>query len=244
MFERTKIKMTALVAAGVLATTTAGGLAVAGCGGNNAPSTTIEATATAGAIPDSLRTVESGAEDTTDFVLAGERAKAIDAANALNEAATGQAATDLAAVGISTTKIDELKARAAEVAKLAPRAKPIDVALAANRAFELVPGFFAAYSDPVPADVIELDYLDFEAKLQGLAGEQSKAAAAIDQLGRTWSALRSEVIAAGGNTVAAKFDAHSAEMLKLTRTGTDQQIADEAQRGLDLVDEIEAVYAG
>ena len=33
-------------------------------------------------------------------------------------------------------------------------------------------------------------------------------------------------------------------MLKLTRTGTDQQIADEAQRGLDLVDEIEAVYAG
>lgn len=154
MFERTKIKLTALVAAGVLATTTAGGLAVAGCGGNNAPSTTIEATATAGAIPD------------------------------------------------------------------------------------------AAYSDPAPADVIELDYLDFEAKLQGLAGEQSKAAAAIDQLGRTWSALRSEVIAAGGNTVAAKFDAHSAEMLKLTRTGTDQQIADEAQRGLDLVDEIEAVYAG
>jgi len=244
MFGPIKIKITALIAAGVLATATAGGLAVAGCGGDNPPATTTDAAAASGAIPDSLRTVESGAEDTTDFVLAGERAQAVDAANALNEAAQGQAAKDLATAGISAARIDELKARAAEVARIAPGGKPIDVALAANRAFELVPGFFAVYSDPVPAEVIELDYLDFEAKLQGIAGDSTEAASAIAQLDRTWSALRGEVVAAGGDSAAAQFDAHVAEMLRLTSAGTDQQIADEAQHGLDLVDEIEVVYAG
>lgn len=243
MFERTKIKITALIAAGVLATTMAGGL-VAGCGGDNSPATTIDAAAASSAIPDSLRTVEGGAEDTTDFVLAGERAHAVDAANALNEAAQGQAAKDLATAGISAARIDELKARAAEVARIAPGGKPIDVALAANRAFELVPGFFTAYSDPVPAEVIELDYLDFEAKLQGIAGDSTEAASAIAQLDRTWSALRGEVVAAGGDSAATQFDAHVAEMLQLTSAGTDQQIADEAQHGLDLVDELEVVYAG
>ncbi len=244
MFERTKIKMTARVAAGVLATTTAGALAVAGCGGGNSPPSSTNTAAAANGIPDSLRTVEGGAEDTTDFALAGERAQAVDAANALNDAAQGQAAKDLAAAGVSSAQISELQARAAEVAKLAPIAEPIEVALAANRAFKLVPGFFAVYSDPVPADVIQLDYLDFEAKLEALAGDRTKAADAVGQLDRTWSSLRSQVVAAGGDVAAASFDTHVAEMRELLHTASDTQLADEAQHGLDLVDRIEVVYAG
>ena len=60
-----------------------------GCGGDDKEK---DKTPAKRPIPQSLRVVESGAEDTTDFVLAGERAKAVKSANALNDAAQGDAA--------------------------------------------------------------------------------------------------------------------------------------------------------
>ena len=198
-------------------------------------------------IPESLRAVESGAEDTTDFVLAGERAKAVKSANALNDAAQGDAAQDLADADVPAAQIDELKARAAEVTRIAARGKPIDVALAANRAFELVPDFFAAYADRVPAQVTRLDYLDSEARLQALAGDRGRAADAVSGLEVAWKELRKKVrrAGAGGSAATDHFDAHVRALRDLVDADASlERIAREAQHGLDLVDEIEAVYAG
>jgi hypothetical protein len=189
--------------------------------------------------------VESGAEDTTDFVLAGERAKAVASADALHRAAQGPAAAELRKAHVPRAQVDELRARAAAVRKIVARGKPIDVALAANRAFALVPGFFAVYRDPVPADVTRLDYFDFQAKLEALAGDRGAVREAVRGLAAVWQRLREPVAAAGGRAAAAAFDGHVRALGSLVRSGArTRAIAAEAQHGLDLVDKLEAVYAG
>lgn len=242
MLERIRTRSRAIVAAAALAASTAGGIAVAGCGGGSSGATS--AMPAQSTIPNSLRTVEGGAEDTVDFALAGDRAKATAAANSLNKAAQGQAATDLAAAGVPAQQIRELQERAAGVAGLAPGGNPVDVALAANRTFELVPGFLARFSDPVPAEVIQLDYLDFEVKVQSIAGNREAAAKAAAALKRLWSKMSPRVVASGGESAARGYSAHVKALDPLLAKGTDEQIAAEAQNGLDLVDQIEAVYTG
>lgn len=256
MLTKIKSRTAALAAIAVLATSTAGGLAVAGCGGTDTPtqpsSTAPAASSPDGSgsstatnpIPQSVLAAESGAEDTIDLLLAGDTAKALDSAKALNDVARGQAASDLADAGVSKAQIAEFQSRAAEVAKLAPTAEPLDTALASNRVFELVSQFLGRYDDLVPSEVIKLDYLDFEAKLQALAGDRTATEAVVSKLTATWNALEAEVVAAGGDQAAASFKTHVTAMQDLVVNGSDQQLADEAQHGLDLVDEIEVVYTG
>ena len=144
-------------------------------------------------------------------------------------------------------QIEELKVRAAEVKRIVARGKPIKVALAANRAFELVPDFFTAYSDPVPAQVTRLDYLEFEAKLRALAGDRGRTADAVSGLRVAWKELRKKVrrVRPGGTAAKDHFDGHVRRMRELVEADASlERIAREAQAGLDLVDEIEAVYKG
>jgi hypothetical protein len=222
-------------------------LVAGGCGGgSSSSSSTGAAPAAKRAIPHSLRAVASGAQDTAKLVLAGDRARAVTAANALNRAAQGDAAKDLADAGVPATQIDDLKERAAAVAGIAARGKPIDVALAANRAFELVPDLFAFYADRVPSLVTSLDYLESEARLQALAGDRARVADAVNGLTVVWTELRKKVVRrAGGETPAAAFDAHARALRRLVRSdAATRTLAGEAQHGVELVAEIRAVYAG
>ena len=125
---------------------------------------------------------------------------------------------------------------------MAPDADLLQVALASNRVFGLIAGFFARYDSPVPADVTALDHLDFEAKLESRARNAAALRSAAEGLGRTWVRLRPDVLKAGGARVASRFDAH-VERLGRLAAAEDPGAAKEAQRGLDLVDELEAVYA-
>jgi hypothetical protein len=200
-------------------------------------------TARGGPIPDAVMTVESTAEDTIDFALAGKRDKAVETANALKAAANGPVADALRTAGVSGSEIAEFRVRANQVAKLAPQADLLVVALASNRAFAMVPGFFALYKSRVPADVMELDHLDFEAKLQAKAGHSEALRSAVHRLDRTWAKLRPGFMKAGGDRVAPKFDSHVKRMQRLASGGGLAAEA-EAQHGLDLVDELENVYAG
>lgn len=232
-----------------------------GCGGGTAatttakaPSTPTRATATAnapltqgvaahrGPIPPALRTAESAAEDTIDLALAGRRRRVIAKAHALRAVADGPAGPALRAAGVSEAQIAEFRGRAHEVARLAPAADLVRVALASNRAFGMIAGFFARYDSPIPPEVSALDHLDFEAKLQATAGHRAALRAAAADLERTWAGLRPGVVDAGGARVARRFDAHVARLLGLAAAGGGRPAAAEAQRGLDLVDEIEAVY--
>lgn len=246
MFSTFKTRPAAIAACVALAVTTAGGAAtsIASTQQDSAsPRLAVQAPRPA-AVPKSIRAVESAAEDTIDFVLAGKRTKAVAAARTLDRVARGQAATDLAAGGVAQARIAKFQARAAGVDMLAASGTPIEVALASNRAFDMISRFFALYRDPVPAEVIRLDYLDFEAKLQAIAGNRHAATDAVRDLDAVWTALQPQVFAAGGQNAAKSFDQHVRAIRVLVRTGTDRQVAKEAQHGLDLVDRIEAVYVG
>jgi hypothetical protein len=120
------------------------------------------------------------------------------------------------------------------------------VALAANHAFEVVARLFGKFQSDVPAPVLTLDYLDFEAKLRALAHDIDPLRAAVTRLSSTWGEL-AKTFPSGdkAGAVRGRFDAHVAAMTSLAAAGTDfDGMAAEAQHGLDLVDEIEEVYAG
>ncbi|HEV8623349.1 MAG TPA: hypothetical protein VG034_02720 [Acidimicrobiia bacterium] len=196
-------------------------------------------------IPRSLSRAESAAEDSIDLILAGNRDKAIRSAANLDQLAQRDLAKDLDGIA-SKEELGELQARATELARIAPSGEPIAVALAANHAFELIAQLFGKFHSDVPAAVLTLDYLDFEAKLRALAHDIDPVRATVTRLSTTWSEL-AKTFPSGdkAGAVRGRFDAHVATMTTMATAGTDfDGMAREAQHGLDLVDELEEVYAG
>jgi hypothetical protein len=196
-------------------------------------------------IPRSLSRAESAAEDSIDLILAGNRDKAIRSATNLDQLAQRDLAKDLEGVA-SKEELGELQARAAELARIAPSGEPIAVALAANHAFELIAQLFGKFQSDVPGAVLVLDYLDFEAKLRALAHDIDPLRATVTRQSTTWSELAKTFPSVDkARAVRGRFDAHVAAMTSLAAAGTDfDGMASEAQHGLDLVDELEEVYAG
>jgi vacuolar-type H+-ATPase subunit E/Vma4 len=194
-------------------------------------------------VPRSLSRAESAAEDTIDLAVAGRRDKAVRSARSLDTLVQRDLAEDLE--GIATKEeLGQLQARAAELAKIAPSGDLIAVALAANHAFELIARLFGKFESDVPARVLTLDYLDFEAKLRALSREIDLVRATVTRLASTWSEL-SKTFPSGDKAAAARgrFESHVAAMTSLATVGTDfDGMAKEAQHGLDLVDELEEVY--
>ena len=117
------------------------------------------------------------------------------------------------------------------------------MAIASNAAFALAPDLFRPFDSPVPVDLMGLDYLDFEAKLRATAGDAVATARVVAELQRAWTALRPQVVAAGATGASESFDAHVAAMKRLLERGDAAALAAEAQHGLDLVDELEQVFA-
>jgi hypothetical protein len=226
------------LAAGVLVLGCASGLA--SCGGD---SQDAGETVSKGPIPPSLRTAESASEDIIDLALQDKRGAVVARAKVLKAVADGPAARALRRSGAPAREIVEFQRRAAVVSQVAGDAPLLDVALASNATFELVPAFFARYENPVPATVTRLDYLDFAAKLQSLKGDRRALAAAVRSLERTWRRLRPQLVAAGGERVAPAFDKHVDAMRALAANHQPPRTQREAQHGLDLVDRLEHVYS-
>jgi hypothetical protein len=213
-----------------------------GCGDSNGDGSETSTQAKKQAVPASLGTVESGAEDTIDFARGRDRAAVVRTSRELREAAKGAAAADLRAAEVPQDRITALQDRARLVAALAPRADLLRVSLAANQVSALMPEFYARYADPVPPEVLKLDYLDREAQLRSLAGDQPSVRAAVLELSSTWAKLRTQVIDAGGENVAASFTRHVRAMQRLVRSSDPAALQKEAVAGLELVDQLEDAF--
>jgi len=192
----------------------------------------------AGAVPASLGTLESGAEDTVDFAHGRDRAAVVRTARKVLSAARGRAAADLRDAGVAPAQISALQDRARLLDGIAARAPFVRVSLAANAISALMPAFYARYEDPVPPDVLELDYLDREAQLRSQAGDRASLAPVVRSLSATWTKLRPEVVDAGGDAVAARYDRHVEAMRRLSRNAG-RALEREAATGLELVDDLE-----
>ena len=196
---------------------------------------------TAGDVPASLGKVESGAEDTIDLAHNGDRAEVVSTTRALRRTAENAAATDLRKAGVDPQEISLLRQRARLLEALAPRGDLDRVSLAANQISALMPVFYARYQDPVPPDVLKLDYLDREAQLRSLVGDRASVRMAVAELSATWTSLRAQVLEAGGGRVARRFSRHVRSMRRL-QDGADRELQKEAVTGLELVDELEQVF--
>jgi hypothetical protein len=217
------------------------GVGAAGIGGRDAAAASrLERS---GPVPASLKTVESSAEDIVDFALGGDRANVREAAAALKKAARGPAASDLRAAKIPAAFLALLARRADRVATLAAAGPLVRVALAANAVSALMPNLYAHFADRVPANVLTLDYLDREAQLRSLAGEQAAVVSSVHALATTWPPVRRRVLAVGGLKEARSFDSHVAAMKRLARSSNRDALQREAVNGLNLVDTLESLFA-
>jgi hypothetical protein len=230
------------------------GLLLAGLIGSGAAATTgaVASTSTAArpavikpavsrsTVPQALTRAETAAEDVIGFLEKGQPAKSRAEARILRSLAHGAAAQELRRAGVSDAQVAAFQRQADRTARLSHAGAPaLRISLAANGVSRLMPGFYARYQDPVPAAVLRLDYLDRQVQLRSMARQHARAQQAADQLAATWRKLRPQVIAAGGASVAQKYDGHVA---KLTGSGGVAALQSEAQHGLDLVDQLEQVF--
>ena len=193
-------------------------------------------------VPPGLTTLESSAEDIVDVALAHDRAHVVALAATLRANAGKSTTRVLLDAGAAPADVATLRARAAHVAQISRAAPYTSVALAANAVSAVVAVLYGRFSDPVPVPVRRLDYLDREAQLRSLAGQRKAVQPVVARLAATWASLRPAVAAHGGQTVAAAYGRHVAAMQHLAGN-PDGAFRSEAVNGLNLVDELEAVFA-
>jgi hypothetical protein len=193
-------------------------------------------------VPASLTALESSAEDLVDVALAHDRIRVIAMAGGLSSRSGSTASNALVSAGATPAQITALRARVAVVARLSHAGAYTSVALAANAVSAVVTELYAHFSDPVPVAVRRLDYLDREAQLRSLAGQGKALPPVVARLAATWKPLRQSVIGHGGQTVAAAYARHVAAMTRLAQT-PGGAFRSEAVNGLNIVDELESVFA-
>jgi hypothetical protein len=193
-------------------------------------------------VPQGLTALESSAEDLVDVALAHDRSRVVAMAGTLAASAGGAEATALQSAGAPHASVAAIREQATRVARLSHAGPYTAIALAANAVSELVVGVYAHFSDPVPVAVRELDYLDREAQLRSLAGQGRAVPPIVARLAATWAALRPSVVSHGGGTVAAAYGRHVKAMQHLA-AGPGSAFRREAVNGLNIVDELEAVFS-
>lgn len=215
------------------------GLAVAtlavACGGGGE--------ATPDPIPADLAAAESAAESGFDAGLAGDRAAATDAGRTTADrwaryrargVSDGAPADALIAVDTAIADANRLAATNATGPQLA-------------RAFNAISApmgrIYATYKPPVPASLLDLDYLGRELIVDARVADLALATTDLDRLVAQWAPFRSAVIAAGGGAQARAMDTGLAD----ARNGITARDAAAVERAgvnaTDAVDLIETLYA-
>jgi len=156
--------------------TLAGGLAAAQSSPAQTPKAVLPAVSKS-TVPKPLTRAETAAEDVIGLLEKGNPAGSRSEARILRELAYGQASGALIRAGASEQQIRTFQQRADRTARLASTgARPVATSLAANSVSELMSGFYARFQDPVPAEVLKLDYLDREIQLRSQSGERRRHA--------------------------------------------------------------------
>jgi hypothetical protein len=104
-----------------------------------------------------------------------------------------------------------------------------------------MPEFYGRFADEVPPEVLKLDYLDREAELRSLAGDEAGVGGATAGLSATWAGLRPRVSKLD-RRLSARFTQHVAAMTRLSPSSP--ALRREAATGLGLVDRLEGAFRG
>lgn len=152
-------------------------------------------------LPASLVNAGEYGENIYDYAKANNWAKATARLAALKGAAK-QLRGDLQG---SSAGEDELESNIAALDKvMAAKDRPATLR-EANQTTRIVADMTAPFNPPVPIEVTRLDYEGRELEIWAEAKETSKLKATVDEMRRTWDAVRPRIEARGGAVEAKKF---------------------------------------
>jgi hypothetical protein len=194
-------------------------------------------------IPTELAAVETAAETGFDGALnanTGQMAAAAKLAASSWATYTQRATAD----GVPSDALAAASAAITAVNGLVSAGAP---ALAVARAFNVVSApmarIYAVYKPPVPATLLDLDYLGRELHLDARAGDMRRASTNLDTLTAQWTAFRPAVLAAGGAAEAARLDGTLNQARSAITANNAAALEQAAMAQADAVDVIEQLFA-
>jgi len=194
-------------------------------------------------VPSTLNDVESLAEDGYDMALASDFTALADIAAQLD---TGWAAFRDQAVsdGASDAILGEMDQAIADLlaASDAGFTDPVAAARTTNAISAPMDELFDLYDPAIPSAVLALDYLGREVVLDGMEEDYAAATADVGEIQAVWDSLRQAVVDAGGSDVATTYDDSIAALLQDIADTDATALIEEANVGLEIVDQMEAVF--
>lgn len=195
----------------------------------------------AAGVPDTLHTMEEGAEDIIDLAPSGGWDKITGDVTAIAAAWKSyqpQAGRD----GANQATQDAL-ASALTRLQTATGAKDAATTMqAANDLSAAVIELFALYKPVVPADIGRLDVLERQVILDVAANNFTAAAASLAKTKAVWASVKPSVEAHDGKDVEAQFETSLASQEAALQAKDGSALTAEARNGLEIVDALEKLY--
>lgn len=238
-----QIRMTLTITALILVLLT--GACGSGGDGNSSDSGDDDDSSSSGEIPSKLNAIESLAEDTFDMALASDFASVADKASQLDQdwdAFRDQAKADGASDSV-LTQMDQAVADLLDGSD-AGFTDPVIAARAANAVSAPMPDLFDLYNPQIPSAVLALDYLGREVVLDGMEEDFTAALTDVDAIQAEWDGLRPSLVDAGGSDVATAYDDSLAALRQDITDLNSDALIEEANVGLEIVDDMEKVFEG
>jgi hypothetical protein len=194
-------------------------------------------------IPTELAAVETAAETGFDAALKADQPQIAAAANVAtsNWATYGKRAT---ADGVPPAAFDAVSAAITTVNSLiASNAPAPAIARAFNQISAPMARIYAVYKPPVPATLLDLDYLGREVRADARAADIARATADLDTLTSQWAMFRTSLVAAGGAAQASQMDGTLAHARTAIAANDAAGLELAAVSEADAVDVIERFFA-
>jgi hypothetical protein len=173
------------------------------------------------------------AENLYDWGLQGDWAKAEADLTALD-----RAVTQLEKTG-QVTDLRGARTILGTIGKAVAAHQPRPLMHAANEMTRVAAEISRQFNPQVPVEVVLLDFYGRELQLWAMEGDASKLNETRSKLQQTWDVVRPAVVAKGGTTEAAQFDALVG---KLTQAKAPKDFTAAATPILDSVDALENVF--
>ncbi len=194
-------------------------------------------------IPPELATVESAAETGFDAALVADRVR-ISAAAGLASSGWADYSRRATTDGAPAAALASTSAALTQLAALVTaNAAPLVIARAFNAVSAPMARLYAVYKPPVPENLLDMDYLGRELRLEARAADLPRATANLDALTSQWAAFRGRVVAVGGTNQAVQMDGTLARA-RTALTASDWAALETATVAqAEAVDAVEALFA-
>jgi len=195
----------------------------------------------AGAVPESLQTIEEGAEDIIDYVPSGNWDQVNTDVQAMTDAWQAYQA-EVGDVEVSQELADAMTSALGQL-QMASQAKDAATTLqASNDVSAAVMDLFALYDPQIPADIGRLDVLERQVILDVAAQDYEAAIATFDTMSTLWEKVKPMVMEHNGEDVIAQFEASLATQKSALEAQDAAALTNEAKIALELVDALEDVF--